>query len=230
LPNFIDGSLERSTGGNNSATVGEIIQFGDYDWRVLEVQDGRALVLSEHIIDRTMFCLFSATWEESGIRNWLNGAFLERFNQSDRARIIQSTVVNSGNAWHDNPDDNDTTDSVFLLSVEEVVLYFGDSGQLSNRPFFEERNEYARSIDDQFNEERMAFCQNAPDNPDCWGGCRMRIMGDDWERGCLSWWLRSRGDWGRASATEWGGIVFNEAGDAGNVWSGGVRPAMWISL
>jgi hypothetical protein len=27
---------------------------------------------------------------------------------------------------------NDTTDKIFILSIEEVVQYFGDSGQLAN--------------------------------------------------------------------------------------------------
>jgi hypothetical protein len=47
---------------------------------------------------------------------------------------------------------NDTDDYIFLLSLEEVVRYFGDSGQLANGP-----SENRNAIDDQYNEARIAY-------------------------------------------------------------------------
>ena len=45
---------------------------------------------------------------------------------------------------------NATKDRIFLLSIEEVVKYFGDSGQFKNRP------KDAYFIEDQYNSARIA--------------------------------------------------------------------------
>ena len=34
------------------ANIGDIIQFGGHDWRVLDVRDGKALLLSDKIIEK----------------------------------------------------------------------------------------------------------------------------------------------------------------------------------
>ena len=187
-------------------SVGETIEFGGITWLVLEVQDGRALLLSEHLIiegHAYHWTFTEITWEHSDIRAWLNKEFLDRFSAEDRARIAQTTVVNNNNPWVDTPGGNDTTDYIFLLSLEEVVRYFGDSGQLHNRP-----NQDIWLIDDQYNNAR--FTRDAE------GMTRF-------------WWLRSPGgDPDSAAGVTDGGPVHlgGDRVDRNN----GIRPALWLYL
>ena len=87
------------------------------------------------------------------LRQYLNGEFYDSFNEADKARIAETRLANDNNQWFGTSGGNETSDRIFLLSLEEVVKYFGDSGQLRNRP----SNEI---IDDQYNSERIATDAN----------------------------------------------------------------------
>ena len=120
-----------------NATVGQIIQFGGFDWRVLEVRGNQVLVLSEYALFERAFHYDwedDVTWEISDIRRYLNNVFFNRFSLQDRDRIAATIVVNNNNRWFGTPGGSSTSDRIFLLSIEEVVWFFGDSGQLANRP------------------------------------------------------------------------------------------------
>jgi len=81
----------------------------------------------------------------------------------ERAQIVETVVINNNNPWFGTHGGNNTIDKMFLLSLEELVQYFGDSGALQGDDWF---------IDDQYNEARIArFYDGQPD----------------------SWWLRSPG-------------------------------------
>jgi len=193
--------------------IGSTIRFGKYDWRVLDVQNGKALILSENIIEKRRYHSYAGTaWEECELRVHLNGAFYNAFSLRDKARIDERRITTMNNPWYGTTDGNDTNDRIFLLSIEEVVDYFGDSGQLKNRP------EDARSINDQHNSTRIAYDVN----------------------GAASWWwLRSPGFHGKedfhssyaayvhldGSLHIFGDFVTNETAGGG-----GVRPALWLNL
>jgi hypothetical protein len=57
--------------------------FGPYAWRILEQRDGKALLLSEDIIERRTYSdKFTAiTWETCTLRTYLNGKFFESFSE-----------------------------------------------------------------------------------------------------------------------------------------------------
>ena len=113
--------------------VGDIIAFGPYDWRVLDVQDDQVLIITDRIIERSSYHSgWEATWENSDLRAYLNGEFLENFSEAERAQIARTTNQNPDNPWFGTPGGNSTQDDVFLLSLDEVIEYFGDSGQLNN--------------------------------------------------------------------------------------------------
>jgi hypothetical protein len=98
----------------------------------------------------------------------------------------------------------DTIDKVFLLSIEEAVKYFGDSGQLQNRP---KNADYL--INDQYNSARIA---KFSDDEASW------------------WWLRSPGrDSNRAAYVLDFGYI-DLSGGFFNRDDGGVRPALWLKL
>ena len=187
--------------------VGEIIRFGAHYWRVLEVRGNQALLLSEYVLFNRHYhhTVEAVTWETGDIRRYLNDDFFNRFSPQDRARIASTTVVSDDNQWFNTPGGNDTEDRIFLLNIEEVVRFFGDSGQLANPPTG------AWSIIDEFSEARIARDLN----------------------GLASWWwLRSPGYFPSYAAlvgfsgdlSMSGPFVFWEGGGVG------VRPALWLYL
>jgi hypothetical protein len=188
--------------------IGEIIKFGNYDWRVLDVQDGRALLLSDRIIEKRKYhhSLIKTTWSECELRGYLNDEFYNTFCEQDRARIVQTKITTGNNPWYGTKDGSTTDDRIFLLSLEEMIKYFGDSGQLKRRA------ESAYRIDDEFNTARIAY----------------NLDGEaDW------WWLLSPGYYStRAAAVRAGGYIGVAGQDVCDEYNseGGVRPALWLKL
>ncbi|MGN1021291.1 MAG: DUF6273 domain-containing protein [Aristaeellaceae bacterium] len=113
-----------------SLTVGQYVSFGHYEqnaiksdgreainWQVLDVQDDRALLLAEQVLDcRPLNHNASQPeWSTSSLRAWLNGEFLqEAFVSSERNALLPEPLN------HDN---------VFLLSIEEVEQYLPSTSQ-----------------------------------------------------------------------------------------------------
>lgn len=116
-------------------------------WRVLTVEEDTALLLAEENIDACAFCEGDGdgSWENSHIRDWLNGYFLENsFTQKEREAIETSFIVTKENPDYGTYDGNETFDKVFLLSVDEVMnpnygfssKKEGDTGRCSqNTPY-----------------------------------------------------------------------------------------------
>ena len=187
--------------------VGDIVRFGNYNWRALAVQDGQALLLMERIWDFRPFHRTGGDiiWQNSSLRRELNNEFLNSFSEEDRAKIIRTQNSNPNNPWYNTIGGNDTEDYIFVLSLEELVKYFGDSGQLRNRPEY-----VAFWISDQYNDSRIAYDEN----------------------GVASfWWLRSPGFDNRRAVdvTSFDGSVImygNGVVDHGS----GVRPALWVNI
>ncbi|MCL2234991.1 MAG: DUF6273 domain-containing protein [Defluviitaleaceae bacterium] len=102
--------------------VGDIVEFGRFDWRVLMLVKGnRALLISNQILEKRAYhgdfeattrAERSITWEKSALRQYLNGRFLEGFDKKERSRIVATRNVTAGS--------EDTNDYVFLLSLEEA--------------------------------------------------------------------------------------------------------------
>jgi len=145
---------DKKTTEPDNIKVGDIIQFGAYEWRILDIQGGRALVVSENILEFRLYHheFGPITWADCSLRAYLNGEFYNSnaFSNADRTRIVQVTNVNENNQWYGTNGGANTQDRIFLLSISEVVKYFGDSGQLANRP------SGAQYIDDQYNTNRIA--------------------------------------------------------------------------
>jgi hypothetical protein len=146
-----------------------------------------------------------ATWETCSLRGYLNGEFYNKLPGDFKALIAETRLTNDNNQWFGTSGGNATTDKIFLLSIGEVVKYFGDSGQLKNRP---DSNAYW--ITDQYNSARVA--------KDAAGT-------GSW------WWLRSPGGNGSYSAARVGhagrlGVYGYYVLDV----FGGLRPALWLNL
>ena len=205
-----DAPIAEAISPSTQVSVGNIIQFGGFDWRVLEVQGNQALVVTDRIIGHRDFhhVLEDVTWETSEIRQWLNYEFFNSFSPENQELIMQTYVVNNNNPWYGTNGGNNTTDRVFLLSVEEVVRYFGDSGKLNNRPYG------ARQLWDEYSDARSVLEADGS--------------------GFANWWLlRTPGMWSRESVgIDYFGTIFMDGRSVSSYFpvASGIRPALWLRL
>ncbi|SCW48106.1 hypothetical protein SAMN02910456_01315 [Ruminococcaceae bacterium YRB3002] len=95
-------------------------------WRVLKVEEDTLLLMSDRILDSVPYNddYIDCPWEDSYIREWLNGkgdSFINNaFAEEERQILITSDVQNADNYYFGTGCGADTKDSVFLLSEEEV--------------------------------------------------------------------------------------------------------------
>ncbi|MCL2077486.1 MAG: DUF6273 domain-containing protein [Oscillospiraceae bacterium] len=133
-PNPISPDETNEEPKNNQSDY-EIIRFGGYDWLVLDVQDGKALIISKDILSVQAYHLSDddITWEQCDLRQYLNGEFLNNsFSPEERERIAETTVINNDNPEYGTAGGSDTTDKMFLLSIEEADDYFaGDADRIA---------------------------------------------------------------------------------------------------
>jgi hypothetical protein len=189
--------------------VGEIINFGGYSWLVLDVQDNHALIITENIhlmgMGRYNHIHTGITWESCFMRRYMNNEFLNSFIPSDRDRIRETLVITGDHPWYGTKGGNNTRDRVFLLSLSELVQYFGDSGKLQNRP----DDRLIQHISDEFDSARRA----------------------KWDDGRYSfWWLRSPGsEQSLAAGVDGTGAIYVSGTGVSNSTLGS-RPALWLNL
>jgi len=106
------------------------IKFGGYEWRVLDIQNGKTLVISQNIFTHGLYAYKTKesaddiTWETSALRKRLNKKLYNRFAPEEQERILETFVINDGNPHYDTSGGNDTVDKIFLLSIDEVNKYF----------------------------------------------------------------------------------------------------------
>ncbi len=137
-PRIIDSESEAA-----DLRAGDIVLFGRYyqdlnelspvKWRVLDVADDKALLLSDRALESMCFkeCSLKAedvasflanlkqemNWSASDLRRWLNGDFWDIcFNQKEQSLIASS--------HHMSGLGEETEDRLFLLSQDEVEKYF----------------------------------------------------------------------------------------------------------
>ena len=128
------GSESNKVWDHLSASIqpGDFVRFGDYyeetiEWLVLEVNEGKALMISRYAIDAEDYESFdyNATWETCWLRHWLNGKFYESaFNTEEKLSIQLTKIRNNDNPEYGTAGGNDTEDKVFLLSIEEAETYW----------------------------------------------------------------------------------------------------------
>ena len=199
--------------------VGDKISFGSYEWRVLDIQNNTALIITEYIIEQRAYhnAYKDITWADCSLRKYLNGEFYDRFTVSDKSRIIPVLNKNPDNQWYGSKGGADTQDSIFLLSIEETVCrYFGDSSSKLYSPGKNQRYWFERK--DKNNSKRIARLES-------------RKEGSWW------WWLRSPGRVSIKAVYIHGDGNIGIQGNnilKGNIsdgeCKGGVRPALWLKL
>lgn len=133
---------------SNKVKVGESVSFGSYEqdndttngkedveWIVLEVKDGKALLISKYALDYQVYneVREEVSWETCDLREWLNHEFLnEAFSETEKNAIPTVKVPADENPYSDSKgkQGNQTEDQIFVLSVKEFKKYFSkeDSG------------------------------------------------------------------------------------------------------
>lgn len=196
------------------------LSFGGYNWRVLDLHNHTALIITEDIIEQRAYhdAYTDITWTDCALRKYLNGEFYDKFNATDQSRIIPVLNKNPDNQWYGSKGGADTQDSVFLLSIEEVACqYFGDSrSKLYNRG---KNQKYWFERKDENNSKRIARLET-------------NKGGDIWW-----WWLRSPGRVNLKAVYIHGDGNIGIQGNnilKGNIsdgkCTGGIRPALWLKL
>lgn len=224
----------------DAVVPGDTITFGHYEqdndtsngpeaitWKVLDVQDGKALVISEKILARVRHRYVedghgAVTWETSRVRQWLSEDFFDAaFSDEEKTAVCLTNVKSEPNPdYTDTDPGSDTQDYVFVLGLEQYDAYFADDGDLSDAvaPYTEVArvgNPYAKD----------ALVRNAKYYP-----MNNAVRGNaDGSAGW--WWLRTVGQDYAADGNFM--IRVDAAGKADGVGSDadcGVRPAMWVDI
>ncbi len=199
------------------AKVGQIITFGTYpqsdvtgekkdpiEWRVLKVEDGKALVISVLGLDNVMFNTLntSVTWATAELRPWLNETFMNAaFTADEQAQIVTSKIFTANSiarrVANAAPGCGETEDKIFPLSIDEANELFADDDDRQCQP-----SAYCKA--------KGAFTHAS--NGNCW------------------WWLRNPGYYtSDAAGVNYNGLI-HASGDNITSPSDAVRPAMWIAL
>jgi len=123
-----NGSAAASGLLTSDVTVGDVVEFGPYEWQVLAVENNRALIITKDVVEKRAYNeeLTDVTWETCTLRSYLNGAFCDQFSAEEKARIIDTELANDDSVEWNTEGGNNTTDKVFLLSLDEVDKYFKD--------------------------------------------------------------------------------------------------------
>lgn len=118
--------------------VGGIVKFGQYpqgangevkpiEWRVLDIKDGKVLLLTEKLLDYVSYNeeYTKVTWETCTLRKWMNNDFIRKaFSSDEQRKIATVTNANPNNPKYGTKGGNPTQDKVFALSMDEVKRYF----------------------------------------------------------------------------------------------------------
>ncbi len=135
---------------DKNTQVGDYVKFGSYEqdnntsngkedieWLVLDVQDGRVLVISKYGLDAKRYNeeIAEVTWETCTLRKWLNNEFINTaFTSEEKSKIPTVTVSADANPSYSTDPGNATQDKVYLLSINEANKYFSSDAERECEP------------------------------------------------------------------------------------------------
>ena len=218
-------------GTENEVEVGDIVTIGEYchgqnpeysyqlkfpvKWLVLEMRNDKALLISLYNLDAFNYIeeekLFDnkdknipVTWEVSYVRHWLNERWLRGiFSDTELSCILPTNVHTPDNPVYGTTGGEDTTDYLFLLSIEEAQKYFSSDEK--------RRTQIVPDVEiEQYDLMAYQHYLNTTDYYD--------------------WWLRSPGktqDYA-AFVGRFGDV--NVEGEVVLTEDVSIRPAMWVDL
>lgn len=224
----------------DAVVSGDTISFGHYEqdndtsngpeaitWKVLDVQDGKALVISEKILARVRHRYVedghgSVTWETSRVRQWLSEDFFDAaFSSEEKTAVCLTNVKSEPNPDYTATDPGaDTQDYVFVLGLEEYDAYFANDGDLSDAvaPY----TKVARVGNPYAKDDLVRNAKYYPMNNAARGSA-------DGSAGW--WWLRTVGqDYGADGNFMMRVDAAGKVDGVGSDADCGVRPVMWVDI
>lgn len=201
--------------------VGDYVEFGNYNWQVLEVKGSKGLIISERVLDYLPYNnkAEDTTWAECDLREYLNNDFLSSFSNDERKLIMSVKNENPDNPWDFreqggiNMTDGgaDTEDSVFLLDIDDVIKYYSKDGK-DSMIYESQLGTREEKFSDGNEEQRRAYFLN----------------GNIADPHAVSWILRTPGMYQDTVAY----VGISGGINVGGIWVEdercGIRPAMWI--
>jgi hypothetical protein len=108
--------------------IGSFVTLSNRNWRVLDVQDGKMLLVSEKVLEQQAYHDKNEgiTWETCTLRAYLNKNFYNSLSAEAKGSICEMKLTNENNEDSGAHGGVDTTDKVFLLSISEAETYFSD--------------------------------------------------------------------------------------------------------
>ncbi len=216
--------VQESNSSTKELKVGDHLFFGRYEqdndqtngkepieWIVLDVQDGKALLLSRYVLDAMQYNTEKKdmTWEKCTLRKWLNGDFLHAaFTETEQSAVLLTNVDNSkaqGYSEWKTEGGGITWDQVFLLSCAQANKYLDVTWDNSILKACAAPTKYAQAQGAWTSESN----KTADGEPAGW------------------WWLRSPGFYQNYAAyVSDDGSLRHCSVNRGN---GDVRPALWLN-
>ncbi len=209
---------EKTEDKDFSVQVGSIVTFGSYEqdnntsngkevieWRVLDIQNNKALLISRYALDRQPYNdqFTDVTWETSSLRAWLNDSFLnDAFNAGEQGMISALTVNADKNPRYNIDPGSATKDQIFLISFAEAEEFFDSDNSRRCVP-----TEYA-------------IAKGAYTNSN------YEVNG----KATCYWWLRTSGNYSTSAVrVNHDGSVHDSGIPVSNGYAA-VRPALWVDL
>lgn len=237
---------------NYNINIGDSVFFGAYEqdndlsngyepieWKVISVSDDKAVLLSDKILDFSVFKNMNPSlecnvhWNNSFIRSWLNNEFYNMaFSEKETGYIKESLLEKEENPIDYSRFCDSTYDKVFLLSLSELHEYgFCDEIKFSGNTCEERLLEHSmkkKEISEEVKEgmrcSATAYASNKLGNMymhDYFTSDGMKSYG---------WWLRTSG-----SEKNWVGLIDDEGivnieGRLATYPYVGIRPAIKVDL
>lgn len=110
---------------------GDTIKLGNFDgkpieWIVIRVEGNKIMAISKYGVCSMAYHSKRepVTWEKSSLRRYLNDEFFEMYlDKNEQEIVLQTHVENKNNMFH-TIGGNDTSDRIFLLSIDEAKRIF----------------------------------------------------------------------------------------------------------
>lgn len=173
------------------------------EWIALTQEEDKVLIISVSGLESLPYYKGEGTsdWKNSSIRAWLNGTFYQTaFSDEEKANIVEETIIQHKN--RDFPDceqGEDTTDNVFLLSLEEYTEYLYKGGNIDVK--------YRKGIPSIY--------------------VAGKLKGDITDN-TFWWWLRTSSRYNTTACTVTGHGEIDYGNKSIHSTKGMVRPAMWV--
>ncbi len=199
-------------------TLGSYEQDGDLtngaeplEWTVLDKVGNKVLVTVGYAIDAKPYCEDTSKgygWDNSSLRKWLNGEFLESAFSESEAKMISKTHLEPEipNEELITATFNATDDKLFVFSIEEAKKYFPETE--------EEAAKKGTVKSRKLKPTPYALINNVYTA----------------ENGCCIWWLRDVSLNGTLGINVRTNGAINSGDNSLTSSRGGVRPCMWLGV